>query len=63
MAPPPAFYYPAPPQRIYQPQIEYKPLDYQGSKIYRREYATPLRDMLFGRYRIYHQYGSPESSQ
>ena len=44
--------YYAPPV-IYQPQVQWVPYQYQGSQVYRRYYRTPVRNLLFGKYRAY----------
>ncbi|MCW4040197.1 MAG: hypothetical protein NWE83_05545 [Candidatus Bathyarchaeota archaeon] len=45
-----------PPQMMYQPRVYYQPYQYQGSVIRDKTYATPLRNMFFGTYRIDHYY-------
>lgn len=53
---------PAPPTIIYQPRVVYQPqmsyqaLQYQGTTIQPRTYATPLRNRWFGRYRVQHTF-------
>lgn len=51
---PHVYYVPAP--QIYVPQVQLVPYQYQGTQVYERQYATPIRDLFFGRYRIQHQY-------
>jgi hypothetical protein len=41
----------APAPMIYVPQVYYQPYQYNRTEVYRREYRTPLRDLLFGKYR------------
>ena len=53
-------YQPAP--MIYVPQVQMIPYQYDRTEVYRREYRTPLRDALFGRYRAYNFY-SPVQPQ
>lgn len=40
-----------PPPILYRPRIVYQPYQLQGAQVYRRFYATPIRNALFGRYR------------
>ena len=47
---------PVQPPTVYVPQVTYKPYQYQGTAVYRKNYHTPLRTLLFGRYRATHFY-------
>lgn len=51
----------APPPVIYQPQmqIQWQPLQYQGSTYQPKFYRTPIRNWLFGTGTINHYY-SPQ---
>ena len=64
VAPPSTIRYPivSPPPVIYQPQIQYRPYQYQGSVYQPREYRTPFRNWLFGTGHINHYY-SPAANQ
>lgn len=46
----------APPQTIFLPRIEMVPYNLQRSEVSPIQYPTPIRDLLFGRYRIKHYY-------
>ena len=48
--------------QIYLPQVQYVPYQYQGSQVVERQFATPIRNALFGRYRAYHYY-APQVQQ
>ena len=49
-------YIPPAPPVVYRPVTTYQPLQYQGSVIGERRYATPIRDSLFGRWFGFHYY-------
>lgn len=51
-----SLYPPTMPQRLYVPQVQMIPYDYQRTEVTRRLYRTPFRDLLFGRYKIYDYY-------
>lgn len=46
----------AAPQQIYVPQVTYQPYQLQSTQVQERVYRTPLRNLLFGKYRVQHQY-------
>lgn len=46
----------APPPTIYVPQVQMVPYQLERTEVIPREYATPLRDLLFGRWRMQHVY-------
>jgi len=68
VAPMPVVVYPAYPvyvpaqQVIYRPYVQMVPYQYQGSSVHQIQYPTPLRDLLFGKYRIDHYY-APQMNQ
>jgi hypothetical protein len=41
---------------ILVPTIRYLPYQYKGTTIRVRQFQTPLRDLMFGRYRIQHHF-------
>jgi hypothetical protein len=41
---------------ILVPTIRYLPYQYKGTTIRVRQFQTPLRDWMFGRYRIQHHF-------
>jgi len=49
----------APPQVLLVPQVQMVPFVYDRTEVIQRQYRTPLRDVLFGRYRI-NQFYSPQ---
>ena len=44
------------PPVIYRPVVQWQPWVYRGSEIEKREFRTPLRSLLFGKYRVRHLY-------
>lgn len=52
----PMYAVPAAPQIIYQPQVRMQPMQYQGTVVNRRTYATPIRNFLFGTGSTQHYY-------
>ena len=51
------------PQTILVPQTTMVPYQLEQSQVIRREYATPLRDLLLGRYRMQHIYRPQQVQQ
>jgi hypothetical protein len=44
------------PQRILVPHVQMVPYELQSQAVARRVYRTPIRDFLFGRYRVINNY-------
>lgn len=55
-------YVATPPPVVYRRQVYYQPLQYQGSVVYRKNYATPLRNAIFGTWGM-NNYYSPATPQ
>ena len=51
------------PRVVYVPQVQAVPYQYQRTEVYRQDYRTPLRDLLFGRYRAYDFYSPVENQK
>ena len=45
-----------PPSQIYVPRTVYQPYQYRGTQVQPKTYRTPLRNLFFGRQRLYHWY-------
>ena len=59
IAPPlPPVYNTVPPPVIYRPQVQWQPVQYQGSTYSPRAYRTPVRNWFFGIGTLNHYYGS-----
>lgn len=52
----------APPPTIYVPQVQMVPYQLERTDVIRHEWRTPLRDLLFGRYRVQNIY-TPQEPQ
>ena len=51
------------PSVVYVPQVQAVPYQYQRTEVYRQDYRTPLRNLLFGRYRAYDFYSPVENQK